>query len=118
MAPKPKEKNQDQDKSNQEKNQNESLREKFMIRAKEAINTEILPTLSAMGRQGASEMGQALKAFNDSIGPQDTTGTIGSPTQQQISADFGLYGKSGKSADNTKADTIHGPVMEDPDLER
>ncbi len=50
---------------------------------------DIVPMGKAYGRMGASEVGVALKAFPDSIGPQETTGTMGNPTQQQISEDFG-----------------------------
>ena len=38
-------------------------------------------------------MAQALKAFPDSISPVETTGTIGNPTQMQISQEFGVHGK-------------------------
>ena len=39
--------------------------------------------LAAMGRQGADEMGMALKAFPDSIGI-DEPGTLWNPTQGEI----------------------------------
>ncbi len=70
------------------------LLNKVAAHAAEKIKTEVVPTLKATARQGAAEMGQALKALPDSIGPQETTGTIGSPTQAQISQEFGVHGKS------------------------
>lgn len=42
--------------------------------------------LAAAGRQGLDELGQALKAFPDSIGV-DEPGTIFNPTQGEIAAD-------------------------------
>lgn len=42
--------------------------------------------LAAAGRQGADEIGQALKAFPDSIGV-DEPGTVFNPTQGEIAAD-------------------------------
>ncbi len=42
-------------------------------------------TLAAAGRQGADELGAALKAFPDSIQTQET-GTVWSPTQGEIAA--------------------------------
>jgi hypothetical protein len=42
--------------------------------------------IAAMGRQGADEMGIALKAFPDSISI-DEPGTLWNPTQGEIAAD-------------------------------
>lgn len=76
----------------------------------ERAPVEIKATLQAMVRQGAAEMGQALKAFPDSIGPQETTGTVGNPTQQQISASFGLYGKNASAP--SAAASVYGKANE------
>ncbi len=70
-------------------NADTSLRAKI----REAWETDLKPTLKATGRQGASELAQGLKAFPDSISPVETTGTIGNPTQMQISQEFGVHGK-------------------------
>ena len=60
----------------------------------QGFTVDIPETLKAYGRMGASEMAVGLKAFPDSIGPQETTGTVGNPTQQQISQGFGVYGNN------------------------
>lgn len=54
-------------------------------------------TLAAAGRQGLDELGEALKAFPESIQTQEY-GSIGNPTQGEIAASRqpqnGLYGRS------------------------
>lgn len=49
--------------------------------------------IAAMGRQGAGELGQALKAFPESV-QNDTPGTLFNPTQGEIakSRDAGVHG--------------------------
>lgn len=129
MSRKAKLKSTEQSKTETNREPDRSLWDKVRERAKDAVSNEILPTLGAMGRQGASELGQALKAFPDSIGPQETTGTIGNPTQQQISAGFGLYDKDHAPSSPSQGSelalqpevqqgpSVHGPEIEEPDLE-
>lgn len=56
----------------------------LVARIKDAITND--GHLAAFGRQGIGELGQALKAFPDSIGVEEP-GTIFNPTQGEIAAD-------------------------------
>ncbi len=51
-------------------------------------------TLAAAWRQGLGEIGQALKAFPDSIQAHEL-GTIGSPTPGEIAQGRGVFGPDG-----------------------
>lgn len=84
----------------------------------QGITVEIPQTLKAYTRMGASEAAQAIvKAFPDSIGPQETTGTVGNPTQQQITQGFELYGTS-PEVEPTKNSELQAEVEHEPELER
>jgi hypothetical protein len=50
-------------------------------------------TLAASWRQGLGELGEALKAFPDSIQVREL-GTVGAPTPGEISMQRSLYGHS------------------------
>lgn len=50
--------------------------------------------LAAAGRQGADELGAALKAFHDSVQVQET-GTLWNPTQGEIAASRNFGGRNG-----------------------
>lgn len=71
----------------------QNLKQTVKEAAVHGLTVEIPQTVMAYGRMGASEAAIGLKAFPDSIGPQETTGTVGNPTQQQISQGFEIYGK-------------------------
>ena len=106
-------------------NEQISLKDRMANQAKELTNTvkesfahgmkvDIPQTLMAYGRMGASEIAMGLKAFPDSIGPQETTGTVGNPTQQQISQGFEIYGKG---IDNEIEASVEPQVQPQIDME-
>jgi hypothetical protein len=76
--------------------------EKFNDRVKQSwigktagwINENIMPAMYAFMRQGSKEVGQALKAFPDSIHPVEEIGTMGNPTQLTVNQEQGnVWGK-------------------------
>jgi hypothetical protein len=106
---------------NQEKQEN-----KFASYVKSTLNkmgTDIVATGTAMARQGASELGLALKSFPDALGPVDAVGTPYNPTQMQVSQEFGVFGKSASKSEanmavgHTAETNVDRNIDKEPELE-
>jgi hypothetical protein len=69
---------------------NEQPKESLLGRAVQAAVKD--GTLAAAWRQGLGELGEALKAFPDSIHVREL-GTIGAPTPGEISQQRGIFGQ-------------------------
>jgi hypothetical protein len=73
-------------------------------------------TLAAAWRQGLSEIGEALKAFPDSIQVREL-GTIGAPTPGEIGQQRGVFGLNHEQEDHAnlvdRARDAAGPTDQD-----
>jgi hypothetical protein len=68
--------------------------------------------LAASWRQGLGELGEALKAFPDSIQVREL-GTMGAPTPGEISLQRGVYGNHEQESHVSLADQAHAAGSQD-----
>ena len=91
----------------------EQPKESLLSRAVQAVLKD--GTLAAAWRQGLDEIGQALKAFPESIQVSEM-GTIGSPTPAEISQQRGVFSRDREQNNpSSLTDRARAAASNDPD---
>jgi hypothetical protein len=96
---------------------NEPPKESLLGRAVQAVLKD--GTLAAAWRQGLGEIGEALKAFPDSIQVREL-GTVGAPTPGEIASSRGAFGQGHEQENESLIDQSRAAGGEglDPGLNR